>query len=147
MQCIEESKNLLYEAVSCCEDPVLMNKSTTTGVEECWFWTTCRPNLTQILDIKDDTESVIEIKQRRMNLLSFQHFYFSNCGIYTLNSDVHSVVSHLHGDLPGPGVWPGRLSVHDARRNSRRNGWSPTRTGPFWKRKGNPSNLFCVCIM
>lgn len=36
---------LPYEAVGCCKYPVLVNKSTTTGVEERGLWTTVRPNL------------------------------------------------------------------------------------------------------
>lgn len=39
-------------------------------------------------------------------------------------------ISHLHGYLPGPGVWPGWLSVHNAWHNIRRNGWIPTCTRP-----------------
>lgn len=71
---IDEREHLPYEAVGCCKYPVLMNKSTTTGVEECGFWTTVRPDLKQthtptsreeaikdicLLIIKDDVNSAV----------------------------------------------------------------------------------------
>lgn len=44
-----------------------------------------------------------------------------------------SDLSHLHGHLPGPGVWPGWFSVHNTRCNSRRNGWFATCTWPVYE--------------
>lgn len=47
-QRIEEREHVLDEAVSCCQDPVLMNQSTTTRMEEGRFGAICRPDLTDI---------------------------------------------------------------------------------------------------
>lgn len=41
----DETRHLPYEAVSCCKYPVLMDKSTTTGVEESGLWATGWPDL------------------------------------------------------------------------------------------------------
>lgn len=71
----DEREHLPYEAVGCCKYPVLMNKSTTTGVEECGIWTTVWPDLKQTHtqasreeDIKDIC--LLIIKEDKMILKS-----------------------------------------------------------------------------
>lgn len=43
----DERDRLPDEAVGCCEHPVLMNESTTTGMGEAGIWTALRPHLKQ----------------------------------------------------------------------------------------------------
>lgn len=42
-----ETEHLLYEAVGCCEHPVLVDKCSAADVGEAGFWTIGRPHLKQ----------------------------------------------------------------------------------------------------
>lgn len=104
--------DLLDEAVSSREYPVLMNKSAATRVEESWFRLTGRPYLT----VKTT------ICQRQILVKGLR---------------VKGVISHLHRHLPGPRVRPGWFSVHNAGQNSGRDGWFAACAGPICMRTRN----------
>lgn len=66
-------EHLLYEAVGSCKYPVLVNKSTATGMEEGWFWTAGRPNLKQMHTNKTSREE----SHYRYSIPSQKIFLFS----------------------------------------------------------------------
>lgn len=81
---------LPVEAVCGREDPVLMNEGTPADVEEAGLWTALGPDLQQ-------TSKAL-----------------GRDVIFTCMSILPRVSADLYGHLPGPGVRPGPLSVHDA---------------------------------